>query len=159
MTHSDVWCLLINILKYVLHAVNHKVTYKSYMGKIVPVCTLLKAPRGVEVYLHSQPHQWLGVSSHLHALVALAWGNSHPPPYAYWIWGSWASEPIWMVWIIEKLLSLDESQPTIPQSLSSWHSQCADWVIQALFLIYGIICDHICHIELLCTPDPDPFRI
>jgi hypothetical protein len=47
------------------------------MGKIIPVCTI-KAPRGVEVYLHSHPHQWLEVSGHLHILVALPLGKIYP---------------------------------------------------------------------------------
>lgn len=41
------------------------------------MCTI-KARRGVEMYLHSQFHQWLEVSSHLHAVVALPQGKSHP---------------------------------------------------------------------------------
>ena len=46
------------------------------MGKIVPVCTI-KAPGGVQVCLQSHPHQWLEVSSHFHALVALPLEKSH----------------------------------------------------------------------------------
>jgi hypothetical protein len=62
------------------------------MGKIFPVCTInpfqpsdaitglerVKAPRRVEVYLHSHPHQWLEVSGHLHSLMALPLGKRHP---------------------------------------------------------------------------------